>query len=190
MAVLQACEEAWNESGIYLALVAREYIGSSAAPIYASRCLLGCRRRRQIYAYVGYASRSGLISRTSRVVTQSLQDLVTILGIFIRDDKVFIFIYLGVALLLRRVLHILHIRIWICIGVLRTGALDGIQGDAEEVDADVDADHDSLGWTVIDIPVWKVVEIVLPTELDLAVVISCVPIFILVSHLNSYCVCF
>ena len=61
-----------------------------------------------------------------------------------------------------------------------TGALDGIQGDAEELDADVDADYDRLDWTVIDIPspVWKVVEIALPTELDLAVIISCVPIFI------------
>ena len=59
-----------------------------------------------------------------------------------------------------------------------TGALesDGIQGGVrgEEVDADVDADYDRLDWTVIDIPVRNVVDIALSTELDLAVVISCV----------------
>jgi hypothetical protein len=52
-----------------------------------------------------------------------------------------------------------------------TGALDGIQGGEEE-DADVDANyHDRVDWTVINIPVWNVVEIALSTELDLAVVI-------------------
>jgi hypothetical protein len=59
-----------------------------------------------------------------------------------------------------------------------TGALNGIQDggeeEEEEEDADVDADYDRLDWTVINIPVWNVVEIALSTELDLAVVISCV----------------
>ncbi|KAF8502729.1 hypothetical protein F5888DRAFT_1800270 [Russula emetica] len=52
-----------------------------------------------------------------------------------------------------------------------TGALDGIQGGEEE-DVDVDTNYDRLDWTVINIPVWNVVEIALSTELDLAVVIS------------------
>ena len=56
------------------------------------------------------------------------------------------------------------------------GAVDGIQGDEEEdADSDSDADYDCLDWTaVINIPVQNVVEIALSTELDLAVVISCV----------------
>jgi hypothetical protein len=55
----------------------------------------------------------------------------------------------------------------------QTGALDGIQGGEEE-DFYVDDYYDRLDWTVIKIPLWYVVEIALSTELDLAVVISCV----------------
>jgi hypothetical protein len=49
--------------------------------------------------------------------------------------------------------------------------LCGIQS-TEEKNRDPDFDH--MRWTIIDILVWDVVEIVLSAELDLAIVISCV----------------
>jgi hypothetical protein len=82
------------------------------------------------------------------------------------------------------------------------GCLDGVggaggggEGEApsgaqvgEQVNRDLDgsANYDRVCWTCIKIPVWNVVAFALSTELDLAVVISCVPIFIVLSSI-SYC---
>jgi len=69
------------------------------------------------------------------------------------------------------------------------GASGGIQSDEEENrdgdgdgDGDPGADYDRACWTVIKVPVWNVLAFALSTELDLAVVISCVFPFQFLSH--------
>jgi hypothetical protein len=68
------------------------------------------------------------------------------------------------------------------------GGEGGAPGGVPVVNRDRDdgADYDRVYWTCIKVPVWNVVSFALSTELDLAVVISCVPIFIILSSI-SYC---
>jgi hypothetical protein len=49
--------------------------------------------------------------------------------------------------------------------------------ERSDVDGDRGVDYDRAYWTVVKVPVWNVVAFALSTELDLAVVISCVFIF-------------
>ena len=49
--------------------------------------------------------------------------------------------------------------------------------ERSDVDGDRGVDYDRACWTVVKVPVWNVVAFALSTELDLAVVISCVFIF-------------
>jgi len=53
-------------------------------------------------------------------------------------------------------------------------APEGVQSGEEEEDGDRGVDYDRVHWTVIKVPVRNVVSFALSTELDLAVVISCV----------------
>jgi hypothetical protein len=59
------------------------------------------------------------------------------------------------------------------------GCLGGVEGEKEGAlggirIGDQGAEYDRVHWTTIKVPVWDVMEIALSTELDLAVVISCV----------------
>lgn len=70
------------------------------------------------------------------------------------------------------------------------GCLDRGEGEGEGGNGDRDgipgADYDYGRWTVIKVPVWNVMSFALSTELDLAVVISCVVVFVslVVSYYN------
>ena len=129
---------------------------------------------------------------------EGLQELAEIFGIFARDSKDPVsfgpcFItstHTGPSIAIHPAYSYLDLHGHLGGTGTGTGSLDGIQGGEEE-DAGVDADYDRLDWTVVDIPVWNLVEVALSTELDLAVAISYVfpwQFFIfLVSHLCSYC---
>jgi len=54
------------------------------------------------------------------------------------------------------------------------GGGGGATGGIQDGDGDVDSEYDRAFWTVVKIPLWNVAAFVLSTELDLAVVISCV----------------
>jgi hypothetical protein len=73
------------------------------------------------------------------------------------------------------------------------GAPGGTQSGEEEngdPDKDQGTDYNRIHWTCIKVPVWNVLAFELSTELDLAVVISCVfsiPIFVLLSLISVSC---
>jgi hypothetical protein len=64
------------------------------------------------------------------------------------------------------------------------GGGGGGRGGLRDGDGDVGAEYDRVFWTVIKIPLWNVVALVLSTELDLTVVISCVCISHLLFSVN------
>lgn len=58
--------------------------------------------------------------------------------------------------------------------------------ERSDVDGDRGVDYDRAYWTVVKVPVWNVVAFALSTELDLAVVISCVFIFFIPIFFSSF----
>lgn len=94
------------------------------------------------------------------------------MGIFASDDKD-CFSFGPCFITSTRTGPRLHILIWICMSVWAGLGQEQVRWMRFRWGR-MPADYDRLDWTVIKISVWNVVEIVLSTELHIAVIISCV----------------